>query len=37
MSSLVYLMCPEYKTAFTASDGKEWKSLDWHNQKFAVL
>lgn len=35
--SLVYLMRPEYDTVFNASDGKEWRSLDWHNQKFTVL
>ncbi|GFF81085.1 hypothetical protein IFM62136_10448 [Aspergillus lentulus] len=35
--SLVYLMRPEYDTVFTTSDGKEWRSLDWHNRKFTVL
>jgi isopenicillin N synthase-like dioxygenase len=35
--SLVYLMRPEYDTVFTTSDGKKWRSLDWHNRKFTVL
>ncbi|GFF28578.1 oligopeptide transporter, partial [Aspergillus udagawae] len=33
--SLIYVIRPEYDT--TVSDGKEWRSLDWHNRKFTLL
>ncbi|KAB8079295.1 hypothetical protein BDV29DRAFT_151898 [Aspergillus leporis] len=32
-----FSLVSEYDTVFTASDGKEWRSLDWHNWKFTVL
>jgi isopenicillin N synthase-like dioxygenase len=35
--SIVYLVRPEHDVNFTAGDGKDWRSLDWHNRKFAIL
>ncbi|KAF4201968.1 hypothetical protein CNMCM8927_000882 [Aspergillus lentulus] len=34
--SVVYLLRPEFDVVFKAH-GKEWKSQDWHNQKFSIL
>jgi isopenicillin N synthase-like dioxygenase len=31
--TVVYLMRPETDTVFLDRDGKEWKSVDWHNMK----
>ncbi|OAA35825.1 Oxoglutarate/iron-dependent oxygenase [Beauveria brongniartii RCEF 3172] len=31
--TVVYLMRPETNTVFVDRDGREWKSVDWHNRK----
>ena len=31
--TVVYLMRPETDAVFIGHDGKEWKSVDWHNMK----
>lgn len=33
----VYLMRPETEAIFVDYEGKEWKSLEWHNMKMRVL
>lgn len=35
--TIVYLMRPETDAVFRDSEGKEWKSVDWCNKKFAVF
>lgn len=30
---VVYFMCPETDAVFVDREGKQWKSVDWHNMK----
>ncbi|KAK2612063.1 hypothetical protein QQS21_001912 [Conoideocrella luteorostrata] len=35
--SVIYFLRPEFDAKFTAQDGKQMSSVEWHNQKYALF